>query len=207
MFSAEQWKVELGVDPNKRRCNVLLYKVVSVQLMKASQSEKSRWISRTTALLFPTLTNQWRIRAVARKYRDQIKNAKDDDQRKELLSDLHSETSEYREALEERRSTELIWKASQYNVDLNNIPVPEDEGELEPLKRYGHFIVGNLGHHYLHARSYDAIRREVIDAKQKHERYRREIWEFRIRVFTAIMIPLIGLLGAAIGLVAVLKKK
>ncbi len=122
-------------------------------------------------------------------------------EKQKLADQLYCDTQELREWLEEMEDAELIQRARKMDVYLEDIPLPPDD-DLEELEPNSHYRPGAFGNQLLHEDSHAALTKAMRERYPSYRKERREIWELWIKVLTL----LIGLIGAATGLVALLKK-
>jgi hypothetical protein len=131
---------------------------------------------------------EWAIRrqagVIERAFASDLKKAKNNHvERENIISQLQFEVSEYTDALSSRRSARLIKKAQR-------LYIPFDDLE---------WVSGNFGHRYLDGKSESRLSKIVLEESRK-------ALEFRLKIAGGIISLLTGLVGAIIGLVAVLKK-
>jgi len=81
----------------------------------------------------------------------------------------------------------LLAKARNFHLSLQDLPVPSNQES--------HWKEGEFGHNYLSDRSYAALHRAIWQA-------RKEYWDLWLKIIGAVT----GLVGASIGLLALLKK-
>jgi hypothetical protein len=121
----------------------------------------------------------------------------------DLKSELDSDIWEWLDWLTEIEDAELIAKAAKMDIYLDEIPLPP----LEPGEdRPNHYRIGNFGNRLLCKESREALVRKVRERAATYRKERREIVELYIKVAAIIITGITGLLGAATGLVALLKK-
>jgi hypothetical protein len=116
----------------------------------------------------------------------------------ELNFDLF-ELIEWEQNVEDR---ELIATANKLDIDLREIPRPEPEEFQEP----GLWKVGSHGSEILYDESRREIKKAVRELMPEYRKERRDAVEFYIKIITLIVTVMTGLVGAATGLVALLKK-
>lgn len=103
--------------------------------------------------------------------------------RQEIMRDRAFEADEYRNALAELRSRQLVRRAQKHYVRLDGLVWDSDQ--------YGNQYLSNATESQL----YQAVKEE-----------RRKAWEFRLKIIGILTTALTGLVGTIIGLVAILKK-
>jgi len=118
--------------------------------------------------------------------------------RAELNLDLF-DLLEWEQNVEDR---ELITTANKLDIDLGEIPRPEPEEYQEP----GLWKVGSHGNEILYDESRREIKKAVRELMPEYRKERRDAVEFYIKIITLIMTVMTGFVGAATGLVALLKK-
>ncbi len=99
------------------------------------------------------------------------------------MRDRAFEADEYRNALAELRSRQLVRRAQKHYVRLDGLVWDSDQ--------YGNQYLSNATESQL----YQAVKEE-----------RRKAWEFRLKIIGILTTALTGLVGTIIGLVAILKK-
>lgn len=109
-----------------------------------------------------------------------------------------SETRACIDAREQIVTRRLLAKAEQFTVSLDEITLPNQQESHWERDAYGHYS--------LTRRSFSALRKAVHQAEREYSKERQETWEFRVKVLTALLTAITGLVGAFIGLVALLKK-
>ena len=129
-------------------------------------------------VIFPEWAIRLQARVVYAAFDDELAQARDGEAREHVRSQRAFETSEYWDELRTLRSDRLIKQAHELYVST--------EGLI--------WITGNFGHKYLDGPSESELKRAVRDQKHK-------IWEFRIKILTALT----GLIGTIIGLVSIWK--
>jgi hypothetical protein len=151
--------------------------------------------------LFPEWYVRWRLRRLPRSYDAKIEAARAEGNSKEVQSleeDLRNDIREYSARIDEIETHKLLARARKVEISLDDIPLSDEEES--------HWEHGYAGTHFLTRAYYSTLQKVVRQAEKDHRKERREIWEFRLKVFTAVLSAITGLVGAVIGLVAFLKK-
>jgi hypothetical protein len=118
---------------------------------------------------------------------------------------LQNDNSDLFDLLEWKQNVEdraLIAKANKLDIDLREIPLPEPEKYQQP----GHWKVGSYGSEILYDESRREIKKAVRELMPAYQKERHDAVEFYIKIITLIVTVMTGLVGAATGLVALLKK-
>ena len=134
--------------------------------------------------IFPEWAIQRQAGVIERAFDSDLEKAKTNRvQRESIIDQCHFEVSEYVDALSSLRSVRLIKKAQSLYIPLDDLE----------------WVSGNYGHHYLDGKSESRLSKIVVEESRK-------ALEFRLKIASGIIGLLTGLVGATIGLVAVLKK-
>ena len=138
--------------------------------------------------LFPLRTLRWELRQFDRTYRKAIREAEGASAKRDLEEQAQFEVQEITGAIDEIRSHRALRQAADEFIDCGSLMTEDD------------WVHGSFGNRFLKEKTLAAVNRSVRDAK-------RAKWEFRIKVIGGVIGTLTGLVGAAIGLVAVWKRK
>ena len=159
------------------------------------------WLVRLTYRLLPEWSNRRGLRRLERTYKLKIAAARrrgDSVEERDLKQSSESESREYSDALHEIASQKLLARARKRHLSFRDVPKKDWE---EPTWERGEW-----GNKYLDSRAYDALDKIVRQAEREYAKERREVWEFRVKMLTAILTAITGIVGALIGLTALLKK-
>lgn len=115
-----------------------------------------------------------------------------------LKTRLAGEIRELHDWISEIESGKLLHRADEMDLDLDDIQLPENEKS--------HLEVGMWGNEYLNPASRKGLKRAMRERALSYRKERREVWDLRLKIFTGVVSALTGLVGAAIGLIALLKK-
>lgn len=132
--------------------------------------------------------------------RDGLKAAKalSATERRNLRDELEQDVWEYREWLCEIEDKELVTKALRMDIYLDELPIPSP---IEGMNK-SHYTFGTFGNELLHSKSRQALVKKVREKSPAYRKERREIIEVYIKAGTVI----VGIIGAATGLFAVLRR-
>ena len=133
--------------------------------------------------VFPTWAIERQARVIEHAWDSELKQAKNQGEREDIYAHRRFEAEEYWGELAQFRSRKLTRLAQKLYIHLDNL-------EWE-TGNYGHRVLSDESERRL----YHAVREE-----------RQKVWEFRLKVITAIGSLLLGLIGALIGLVSVAKR-
>lgn len=121
------------------------------------------------------------------------------DERHRLRFELQEDLREWDDWLTEIDDKRLVAKAAQMDIDLDDIPLPPPE---EPDERPSHYELGHFGNRYLAFETRKALRAKMRERAPSYRKERRELLDLIVKA-----VPFItGLVGAAIGLVAAIKR-
>ncbi len=120
------------------------------------------------------------------------------DERSLLKFELQENLREWGEWLAEIDDKRLVAKAAKMDIDLDDIPLPPPE-EHEPPSYY---VLGNYGNRYLALETRKALKAKMREKAPSYRKERREFLDLIIKTVPFV----IGLIGAAIGLVSAIKK-
>jgi hypothetical protein len=138
--------------------------------------------------LFPLWTLRWELRQFDRTYRKAIREAEGRSAKRDLEEQAQFEVQEITGEIDEIRTHRALRQAANEFIDCGPLMTEDD------------WVQGSFGNRFLNEKALAAINRSVRDAK-------RAKWEFRVKIIGGVIGTLTGLVGAAIGLVAVWKKK
>jgi hypothetical protein len=146
----------------------------------------------------------WKLARLRREHKKKMNAARSLStlERTNLDAELSSGMWELEEWLTEIEDTELVRKARKMDVYLEDIPIPviEEDGPWQPHDR--HYRIGGFGNELLDPACRDALVKAIRERYPTYRKERREVWELWIKGVTIV----IGLIGAATGLVAIWKK-
>jgi len=120
------------------------------------------------------------------------------DERYNLKQQLEQDLWEWDDWLSEIDDKRLVAKAESMDIDLDDFPFPPNEPEERP----SHYVLGNFGNQYLASETRKVLKAKMRERAPAYRKERREFWELFIKAVPFV----IGLIGAAIGLVATFKK-
>jgi hypothetical protein len=151
------------------------------------QHRLHRWFSNLLGRPFPVwYCNHW-IAWLHREFERDRELAKTQEEKESLWEQERFEASEYHGRREMILTRHLLAKARTFHLSLEDLPGPSGQDS--------HWETGDLGHRYLSNRSYAALHRAIWQAQ-------KEYWELWLKIIGAVT----GLVGASIGLLALLKK-
>lgn len=119
-------------------------------------------------------------------------------ERHDLRRKLEEDIWEWREWLCEIEDKELVAKALKMDVYLDEIPVPSPVDGMDK----SHYTLGTFGNELLRLESKEALIKKVREKSPAYRKERREILE----LYSKAGAVMIGIIGAATGLFAVLNK-
>jgi hypothetical protein len=115
-----------------------------------------------------------------------------------LKQKLESDLWEWDDWLTELDDERLVAKAAKMDIALDDFPLPPSE----PNERPSHYVLSNFANRYLALETRKALKAKMREKAPAYRKERRELWELLIKA-----VPLIiGLVGAAIGLVSTLRR-
>jgi len=123
--------------------------------------------------------------------------------RQELKTELDSEAWEWLDSIREIEDTELVSRAAKMDVYIDEIPLPPPAYEGDSPR---HYETGSFGNRYLHDETRSSLLAKTRERLPAYRKERREVVELYIKVATLAITGVTGLLGAATGLVALIKK-
>jgi hypothetical protein len=118
--------------------------------------------------------------------------------RRNLRAELDSDIWEWQDWLREIEDAQIVAQAPKMDVFLDEIPVPV----ARDARDSGHYTIGSFGNRHLRQESREALVTKIRERGPAYRRERREVIELWIKAGTVT----VGILGAATGLVAFLKK-
>lgn len=124
------------------------------------------------------------------------------DKGENIKSQILWELWEWEQWIQEIEDSELVKKAARMDVYLDEIPAPYSESQ----ERHSHYEISKFGNRYLNHDTRVSLQTKMRERSPAFRKERREVIELRIKVATAILTGMTGLLGAATGLIAFLTK-
>jgi len=135
----------------------------------------------------------------ARRRREDLSRGKSPAERRSVADETSAEIREWEEWLTEIEDNDLVATAKKMDIDLDDLPVRENEGICE----HGpHYQGSPFGCAILRFESRTALRKAMRERSPAFRKERRETWDLLLKGATLA----IGLVGAMTGLVAMLKK-
>jgi hypothetical protein len=131
-------------------------------------------------------------------HKRQLKAAVSADERYKLKRQLENDVWEWTDWLREIDDKRLIAKAAKRDIDLDDIPLPQQQ----PDERPSHYELGTFGNRYLADETRKAIKAKMREKAPAYRKERREFLDLIIKALPFVT----GLIGTAIGLVAAIKK-
>jgi hypothetical protein len=151
---------------------------------------------------------RWMLARARREREKKLKAARSlpASERANLADQLDHDIFELEQWLTEMEDEELVGRARSMDVYLDDIPIPKPQDEQdEQLRSRGlnpHYYMGSYWNELLHPDCRAALTKAIRERYPAYRKERREKWDIGIRVAAALT----GLIGAATGLVALLKK-
>jgi hypothetical protein len=148
---------------------------------------------------------RWMLARAKRERREKLKAARELPavEQRNLAAKLDWDMWGWQDWLQEIEESELVNRARKMDVYLDDIPLPPaDDEDSERQDPNSHYRMGSSGNTLLHPDSRAALIKKVRERYPLYRKEQREIWELWMKAAAL----LIGVLGAASALVALLKK-
>lgn len=157
----------------------------------AVPSKFSKQVFSIWEAIFPLSYCDHQIESIRKYYESEAKSARSPDEAACQLDVARHEADEFAGKRELILTERVMALSRKFDVSIEDIPIPS--GQLK------HWQVDSYGNRYLLARSRVGLSRAAWKVKS-------ERWDFRLKVVSTIGGILIGIIGAAIGLITLLNK-